>query len=115
MDELIFKLNFWANMALIYLGIQAALFTLLPIVGMYFGLRGTFWVSRNAPKGMKLTQYYAMIMRMQTQKYAKKLAVPVIRSYGEEARAEAVVRGLAPQKKKSPAPGSGPIEEEQGK
>lgn len=115
MDELIFKLDFWANMAFIYLGLQVALFTLLPIVGMYFGLRGTFWVTRNAPKGMKLTQYYTMIMRMQTQKYAQKLAVPVIRSYGEEARAEGVVRSLAPQKKKPPVPGSGPIGEEQGK
>jgi hypothetical protein len=92
-----------------------ALFSLLPIVGMYFGLRGTFWVKRKTPNGLKLAQYYTMIVRMQTQKISQKLAVPVIRSYGEEARAEAVLRGLAPQKKKPPVPVSGPIMEERGK
>ena len=114
MEDLIYTLDFWANMAFIYLGIQMALFTLLPIVGMYFGLRGIFWVKRKTPSGLKLVQYYTMIVRMQTQKISRKLAVPVIRSYGEEARAEAVLRGLAPQKKKSPAPGPGLTREEQG-
>ena len=112
MEELIYKLNFWANLAFIYLGIQMALFTLLPIVGMYFGLRGIFWVKRKTPNGLKLAQYYTMIVRMQTQKISKKVAVPVIRSYGEEARAEAVLRGLAPQKKESATPGPGPTREE---
>ena len=91
------NLDFWTNLSIVWLSLWVFLMGLVPLVILYFLVRGMMIVNRTLPRYLKLGQYYTGIVRDQTQKVGQKVVEPIVRAYGETARADAVVRGLLPR------------------
>lgn len=91
------KLDFWANISTIWLVLMMFIMGILPLVVLYFAVRGMAIVNRAVPRYLKLTKYYTGIVRDQSHNVSQKVAEPLVRSYGESVRAETTVRNLLPE------------------
>jgi hypothetical protein len=91
------KLDFWANISTIWLVSGMFLMGIVPLVALYFAVRGMAIVNRTLPRYLKLTKYYTGIVRDQTHNVSQKVAEPLVRSYGESVRAETTARNLLPK------------------
>lgn len=90
-------LSFWTAVSIIWLSLLAFIMGIVPMVLLYFAVRGMTIVNRRLPRYFKLGQYYSGLMRDQTYKYSAKLADPMVRTYGEANRVQTVVRALQPR------------------
>jgi hypothetical protein len=86
----------WRDLSLIWLIFWAFLIGIVPLVLLYFVVRGMQAVNRTVPRYLKLGKYYSGIARQQTRKYSALLAEPVTRTHGQAARFQAIVRQLTP-------------------
>jgi len=91
------NLEFWTNLSIVWLALLAFIMGIVPLVLFYFLVRGMMIVNRTVPRYLKLGQYYSGIARDQTRKGAEKAVEPVVRVYGQTARADAIARGLLPR------------------
>ena len=96
-------LNDRANLSTVWLAFLCFILGIIPAVLFYFAVRGMLIVNRKVPQYFKLGQYYSGIIRDQTEKVSQQVTKPVARAYGETARAQTIVRNLAPQPKASPS------------
>lgn len=76
------SLDFWRNLAVIWLCFQGFFLLLVPLALCYFLVRGMGWVLRNTDKMMHKAQGYSRIMRNKTEAVADKVAQPVIHAHG---------------------------------
>lgn len=93
------KLSFWADVSTIWLMLLAFIMGIVPLVIIYFAVRGMMIVNKTVPRYLKLGQYYSGIVRDQTHKLADKVTDPVVRVYGEANRVEQTARHLVPRDK----------------
>ena len=96
-------LEFWTNISIIWLAFLAFIMGIIPLVILYFLVRGMMIVNRSVPRYLKLGQYYSGIARDQTRKVGEKAVEPVVQVYGQAARADAIARGLLPRTSSDPA------------
>ena len=94
-------LRFWADVSAIFLIFMQLVPTLLTIVVLYFVVRVVMVVRRKATSSIELVQYYVGIVRAQTDRFADKVADPLIRSHAEAMRGEAIARSLLPNRPSS--------------
>ena len=94
-------LSFWAAVSVIWLSLLVFIMGIVPLVLLYFAVRGMMIVNRRLPRYFKVGQYYSGLVRDQTYKYSAKLADPVVRTYGEANRVQTVVRTLRPRSESS--------------
>jgi hypothetical protein len=87
----------WTNLSIIWLSFLAFILGIVPLVLLYFAVRGMIVVNRRLPRYLKLGQYYSGIARDQTRKYSNLLAEPVTRAHGQATRAQAIVYNLLPR------------------
>ena len=90
-------LEFWTAVSVIWLSFLAFILGIVPLVLLYFAVRGMMTVNRRLPRYFKLGQYYSGMVRDQTYKYSAKFAEPVVRTYGEANRVQTVARSLQPR------------------
>jgi len=96
------SLEFWTNISIVWLVFLGFVLGIVPLVSFYFLVRGMMIVNRTVPRYLKLGQHYSSIARDQTKKGAEKAVEPVVRVYGQAARADAVARGLLPHPSSDP-------------
>jgi hypothetical protein len=87
----------WTNLSIVWLSFLAFIIGIVPLVLLYFAVRGMMKVNRSLPRYLKLGQYYSGIARDQTRKYSTKLAEPVTRAHGEASRVQTIVNALRPR------------------
>lgn len=91
-------LSFWADVSTVYIMSGVFIFSIIPLVGLYFAVRGMQIVNRKLPNYLKLGQYYSGIMRTQVDRGSDAITGVVARTYGQANRAEGIVRGLDPRR-----------------
>ena len=89
----------WRDLSLVWLSLLAFIIGIVPLVLLYFVVRGMLFVNRRVPRYLKLGQYYSGIVRDQTRKYSLLVAEPVTKAHGQAARVDAILRHLTPQPK----------------
>jgi len=89
----------WRDLSLIWLSFLSFILGIVPLVLLYFAVRGMLAVNRKVPRYLKLGQYYSGIVRDQTRKYSLLAAEPVTKAHGQAARVETIIRRLTPQPK----------------
>jgi hypothetical protein len=87
----------WRDLSLIWLSLLAFIIGLVPLVILYFAVRGMMAVNRTLPRYLKLGQYYSGIARDQTRKYSTQLAEPLTKAHGEAARVQTILYNLWPR------------------
>jgi hypothetical protein len=92
-------LAFWTDVSVIWLSFLAFILGIVPLVLLYFAVRGMMIVNRRLPRYFKLGQYYSGMVRDLTYKYSAKVSGPLVSVYGEANRVQTVARNLAPRSK----------------
>jgi hypothetical protein len=87
-------LDFWRNVAVIWLCFQGFFIMLIPLAIAYFMVRGMGWVLDKVPPLFIKTQTYSRLMRNKTEAFADKVAEPVIRARSKSKEAETVLDRL---------------------
>jgi hypothetical protein len=93
------QLTLWTNISVIWLAFLSFILGVVPLVILYFAVRGMMIVNRTVPRYLKLGQYYSGLVRDQTHKYSQMSMEPVIRVFGEANRVEQIARSLQPRAK----------------
>jgi hypothetical protein len=83
-------LDFWRNVAVIWLCFQGFFLLIVPLAIAYFLVRGINWVVRKTPPLFHTLQGYSGRMRNMTEALANKAAEPVIRAHAKSRETEAV-------------------------
>jgi hypothetical protein len=86
-----------ADLSLIWLAFLSFILGFVPLVLLYFAVRGMMVVNRKVPRYLKLGQYYSGIVRDQTRKYSAQVAEPLTRAHGEASRVQAILHNLRPR------------------
>jgi hypothetical protein len=87
-------LDFWRNVAVIWLCFQGFFILLIPLAIAYLMVRGMGWVlDKTAPLFVK-AQGYSRQMRNKTEAVADKIAEPVIRARSKSSGMERVLERL---------------------
>ena len=88
------SLEFWRNVAVIWLCLQAFIMLLIPLAISYLLVRGINWVVRKTPPIFHKGQEYSSLMRSKTEAYAEKAAAPVISAHARAAKVQTVLERL---------------------
>ncbi len=86
----------WRDLSLIWLSLLAFIIGIVPLVLLYFVVRGMRAVNRTVPRYLKLGQHYSGIVRDQTRKYSTLLTEPVTRAHGQASRIQTIFTNLWP-------------------
>jgi hypothetical protein len=95
------NLTIWTNLSIIWLSFLAFIIGIVPLVILFFAVRGMMSVNRTVPRYLKLGQYYSGIVRDQTRKYSSTAAEPVTRAHGQASRVQAILYHLWPRATKA--------------
>jgi hypothetical protein len=90
-------LAFWTDVSIIWLSFLSFILGIVPLVLLYFAIRGMMIVNRRLPRYFKLGQYYSGMVRDLTYRYSAKVTGPLVSAYGEANRVQTVARNLAPR------------------
>jgi hypothetical protein len=108
--ESVMTLDFWRDIAVIWLCFQGFFLLIVPLAVAYFLVRGINWVVRKTPPLFHTVQGYSGQMRNKTEALADKVAEPVIRAHVKSREAQAVLDklveevGAPPETKPATAP-----------
>lgn len=110
-------LDFWRNVAVIWLCFQGFFLLLIPLAIAFLLVRGMGWVLDKTPALFIKAQGYSQQMRNKTEAVADKVAEPVIRARSRSTEVETVLdrlfrapspepnRGRSPEKLPVSTPG----------
>lgn len=87
-------LDFWRNVAVIWLCFQGFFMLLIPLALAYVAVRAMAWVLNKVPPLFHTAQGYSAQMRNKTEAFASKAAEPVIRAHSKTKQAETVLERL---------------------
>ncbi|MCB0084349.1 MAG: hypothetical protein KDE47_25590 [Caldilineaceae bacterium] len=82
------SLDFWRNVAVIWLCMQGFILLLIPLAIAYGMVMGINWVVAKTPPLFHKAQGYSRLMRDKTDLYAGKVADPLIRAHGAAHRTQ---------------------------
>ncbi len=108
------SLDFWRNVAVIWLCFQGFFLLLIPLAIAFFMVRGINWVVAKTPPLFHKAQGYSRLVRDKTDVYAGKVADPLIRAHAGAQRAQTVWTQIvgpeadAPQRPSAPYQSSTP-------
>lgn len=84
------SLDFWRNVAVIWLCMQGFILLLIPLAIAFFMVKGINWVVAKTPPLFHKAQGYSRLVRDKTDLYADKVADPLIRVHGAAHNAQTV-------------------------
>jgi hypothetical protein len=87
----------WRDLSVVWLAFLSFVLGIVPLVLLFFAVRGMLALNRTLPRYLKLGQYYSGIARDQTRKYSGLLAEPVTRAHREGNRVQAILYNLWPR------------------
>lgn len=102
------SLDFWRNVAVIWLCFQGFFLLIVPLALGYLLVRGMGWVLRKTDTLFHTLQGYSRTVRNKTEAVADKVTQPVIQSHGRASGAAAVVSTLFHEKSASSPSGRTP-------
>jgi hypothetical protein len=88
------SLAFWRDVSLVWLSLFCFIGLVIPLVALYFAVRGIHLAHRQLALLLQRTQGYSRTMRQQSDRLSQQVAAPVIRAQGQAARWRALVRRL---------------------
>jgi hypothetical protein len=88
------SLDFWRNVAVIWLCFQGFILLLVPLAIAFVTVRGMGWVLKRVPPLFHKAQGYSGLMRSKTEAFADKAAEPVIRARSKSKQAATVLERL---------------------
>lgn len=89
------SLDFWRNVAVIWLCFQGFFMLLIPLALFYFLVRGMSWVLRKTEPLFHKAQGYSGQMRNKTEAIADKVAQPLITVHSKVRQTETIVDTIA--------------------
>ncbi len=92
------SLDFWRNVAVIWLCFQGFFLLIIPLALSYLLVRAMGWVLRKTNTLFHTVQGYSRTVRNKTEAIADKVTQPVIQSHGKASGAAAVVSTLFHEK-----------------
>lgn len=101
-------LDFWRNVAVIWLCFQGFFLLLIPLAIAYLLVRGMGWVLRKVPPLFHKAQGYSAQMRNRSEAVAGKAAQPLINAHAKARQAETIVTALFRQAEEPPRTAPGP-------
>ena len=84
-------LDFWRNVAVIWLCMQGFVLLLIPLAIAYGMVLGINWVLAKTPPIFHKAQGYSRLVRDKTDLYAGKVADPLIRAHGAAQKTQTVL------------------------
>jgi hypothetical protein len=88
------SLAFWRDVSVVWLSLFCLVGLAIPLVVLYFSVRGLNFVHRQVAVLLQRSQGYSQIMRRQSEKLSHQVAAPVIRTQGRATRWRTVVQQL---------------------
>ena len=87
-------LEFWTNLAVIWLSLLCFVTLIVPAVGLYFAVRGMGYVNDATPRLLRKAQGYTQLAKTQTTQMSEKVAQPVVQVQAKASRMGATIRSL---------------------
>jgi len=88
-------LSQWADVAVVFLSIQAFILILVPLVLFYFMVRGMNIANGAMPGYMKRAQSFTHMVRDRTQGVSDKIAAPILKTRTKGVQVEATIQSFA--------------------
>jgi hypothetical protein len=88
------NLPFWRDVALVLLIIEAFIMGLLPLVILYFAIKGMNWLTSKARHYLPLARSYVTRVEEVTKRTSEIASLPLIKSYASIAYVRGGWRGL---------------------
>ena len=85
----------WRDVAIVFLAIQAFILMLVPLVAVYFMVRGINIAGGALPGYMKRAQSFTSIVRLRTGQTSDQIAKPILKMRNRGARIETIVRSFS--------------------
>lgn len=85
----------WRDIAIVFLAIQAFILTLVPLVAVYFLVRGVNIAGGVLPGYMKRAQSFTSAVRLRTDQTSDQIAKPILKMRNHGARVETIVRSFS--------------------
>lgn len=76
------SLAFWRDLSVIWLSLFCFIALVIPLVALYFAVRGMNALQRKVTPLVELAQKYSRIVRMETEKISNKVVEPIIQING---------------------------------
>ncbi len=89
------SLSQWADVAVVFLAIQAFILMLAPLVLFYFLIRGMNMAGGALPRYIKRAQSLTRTVRDRTDQASEKIAAPLLKMRKGGARVETAVRSFS--------------------
>ncbi len=87
-------LHFWRNLSIIWLSPLCFIGLAIPLVALYFMVRGMNWVHGKTSLLLQRAQGYSQLARQQTERIADQLGDRVVRVQGRVTRIETFLSRL---------------------
>ncbi|MEZ4656651.1 MAG: hypothetical protein R2911_03695 [Caldilineaceae bacterium] len=87
-------LEFWRDLAVVWLSLLCLVTLIVPVVALYFAVRGMGYVNEAVPKLLHKAQGYTQMAKTQTNQMSDKVAQPIVQARAKASRIEATIRSL---------------------
>lgn len=87
-------LEFWRNLAVVWLSLLCLVTLIIPVVVLYFAVRGMGYLNAATPKLLQKGQGYTQMAKVQSDQISEKVARPIVQAQTKASRIEATIRSL---------------------
>ena len=87
-------LAFWRDISIVFLAIQTFILSIIPLVLLYFAVRGLNFVHMRLPRYLFRAQDISKLVRTRTESMSERIADPLVRAEGERTRATTTLKTL---------------------
>lgn len=91
--------EFWRDLAVVWLSLLCLVMLILPVVVLYFAVRGMGAVNAAAPRFLHKAQSYTQMAKVQTNQMSEKVAQPIVRAQSRASKMSTTIRSLFHGKK----------------
>lgn len=87
-------LAFWRDVSIVFLAIQTFILLIIPLVLLYFAVRGLNFVHIRLPRYLFRAQDISKMVRSRTETVSERIADPLVRAESERTRAATTLTTL---------------------
>jgi hypothetical protein len=87
-------LEFWRDLAVVWLSVLCLTTLIIPIVVLYFAVRGMGYVNDATPHLLHKAQGYTQMAKTQANQMSEKVAQPIVQAQTKASRAGVTIRSL---------------------
>lgn len=87
---------FWRDVSVVWLSLFCFVGLAIPLVALYFAVRGLNAAHRKTISGLRQAQRYSRTVQEQSDVLSQRVSAPLIRAHGQATRWRMLVRRLWP-------------------